>query len=222
MSLLSQRIKADEVVLWIYKEDITLLPHTVLNLRKKGLTIEVTEKDLKSYKKLIPAIKNYSNYYIATADDDVYYSRNWMNTFVDQYAEDERSVLCQRAHYITVDTNGRPLPYLCWEFDTSFCDADPNIFLTGVGGVLYPPSCFDSEVLNESVFSNICPLADDIWFYFMLRKNGYKCRKVGDNFSIHGWRGSQETSLAASNVDNEFNDVQLIKMIETYGNPLLF
>ena len=222
MSLLSQRIKADEVVLWIYKEDIYLLPDAVIDLCKKGLTIATTEKDLKSYKKLIPAIKKYPNAYIVTADDDVYYPQIWLKTLVEQCLEEERSVLCHRAHYITADTCNRPLPYLLWEHETNCHDPDTKVFLTGVGGVLYPPSCFDSEVLNEAAFLTICPLADDLWFYFMLRKNGYVCRKVGDQFFMHSWRNSQDISLAASNVDNNLNDLQMRNMIDVYGNPLAY
>lgn len=33
-------------------------------------------------------------------------------------------------------------------------------FLTGVGGVLYPPACFSNEVLREDIFLKYAPYAD--------------------------------------------------------------
>ena len=41
----------------------------------------------------------------------------------------------------------------------------PNIFFTGLGGVLYPPNSLDIRVLNEEKFSMLCPSGDDIWFW---------------------------------------------------------
>jgi hypothetical protein len=220
MSLLSQDIKADEIVLWIYKKDLDLIPSSVTNLINKGLKIEVVEKDIKSYKKLIPALKHYPDYFIVTVDDDVYYSRGWLNKLVSEARFDQTSILCCRAHYIKTDINGDFFPYLNWDFETNLQIADSRIFLTGVGGVLYPPGCFHKEVFNENAFMDLCPTADDIWFYFMIRKNGYKCRKVSGIFSINSWRNTQSVSLASINVDKEFNDLQFKKMIDVYGNPL--
>lgn len=222
MSLLSQSVKADEIILWVYNKDFDFLPEAVTNLKNKGLKIERVGNDIKSYKKLIPALNSYRDCFIVTVDDDVYYPRGWMKGLVIEAKKDQLSILCSRAHYIKTDINGDLLPYLDWDFETNCQIADSRIFMRGVGGVLYPPECFDQEVFNEDVFMDLCPTADDIWFYFMIRKNGYKCRKVPGIFSIISWHNSQVVSLASLNVDKGFNDLQLKRMISTYGNPLNF
>ena len=45
---------------------------------------------------------------------------------------------------------------------------------SGVGGVLYPPHSLHPEVSNEKVFMDICPHADDLWFYAMAVMAGTK------------------------------------------------
>lgn len=66
-SLLRQTYKPDQLVLWLGKEQFPHreadLPPDLLKLRENGLTIRFV-KDLKSFKKLIPALQNYSNYLI--------------------------------------------------------------------------------------------------------------------------------------------------------------
>ena len=61
-SLLNQTVKPDEVVLWLAKEQFPNgnddIPPAVLDLQKNGLTIKWCE-DLRSYKKLIPSLKEY-------------------------------------------------------------------------------------------------------------------------------------------------------------------
>lgn len=220
-SLLAQKMKADKVVLWLYHKDVDALPKSVLRLRKEGLDIEVTEKDLKSYTKLIPSLRTYKGCYLVTADDDLYYPPDWLKVLVEGCDETKTEVVCHRAHYIRMNDNGYPLPYAEWDFDTSFDSADPYVFPTGVAGTLYPPDCFSPEVLNESSFLKLAPHADDIWFYSMFRKNRISCRKVGKRFDIKNWYGTQDDALWKNNLEKGHNDVQLQKIIDVYGKPFV-
>ena len=47
-------------------------------------------------------------------------------------------------------------------------------FLTGVGGVLYPPNCLYKDILNEELFMKLAPKADDVWFWAMAVLNHTK------------------------------------------------
>lgn len=221
-SLLAQKVKADKVVLWLYHKDVNALPKSVLRLRNKGLDIEVTEKDLKSYKKLIPSLRTYKGCYLVIADDDLYYPPDWLKVLVEGYDETKTEVVCHRAHYIRTNDNGYPLPYAKWDFETSFDSADPYVFPTGGAGTLYPPDCFSPEVLNESFFLKLAPHADDIWFYSMFRKNGFVCRKAGKRFFIKTWKGTQVGALWKANINKGENDKQMKNIINVYGNPIYF
>ena len=80
-SLLTQTVKPAKVILWLGAEQFPNLekdvPEKVLKLKENGLTIEWTN-NLRSYTKLVPALKKYPNNIIATADDDIYYEKEWL------------------------------------------------------------------------------------------------------------------------------------------------
>jgi len=219
MSLLTQDVQADMLVLWVHHKDFDLLPDAVVRLQRKGLVIEVTDEDIKSYTKLIPSLRKYKDCFLVTADDDVCYSREWLEVLLEGYVESSKEVVCHRAHLIRLDENGHPLPYADWEFDTTLSVADPRVFPTGVAGVLYPPQCFDPEVLNVSALVQLAPDADDIWFYSMFRRNRFLGRKVEGRFAVKTWSGTQNNALWRKNLTKKQNDRQLHNIIEVYGKP---
>jgi lipopolysaccharide biosynthesis glycosyltransferase len=97
----------------------------------------------------------------------------------------------------------------------------PLNFPTGIGGTLYPPSIFHSDVLKKSLFKKLCFMNDDIWLYWMWRMQGAMCRWSGAlSFNRHAnWPGTQETSLW--NYNKNGNDEQIQAMFEAYGFPSL-
>ena len=58
-SLMRQTIKPNKIILWLAEDEFSLdnIPQTLKNIQKRGLTIEFCE-DIRSYKKLVPALKN--------------------------------------------------------------------------------------------------------------------------------------------------------------------
>ena len=70
-SLLNQRLKPDKVVLWLAEEQFPNkeedLPNNLLKLKSNGLTIEWCD-DIKSYKKLIPALEKYPKDFLVIDD----------------------------------------------------------------------------------------------------------------------------------------------------------
>jgi len=214
--LLSQTLKADAVVLWIAHEDASSLTNGILSLRPSGLEIRLCD-DVKSYKKIIPSIEAFPDSYIATADDDVYYRSTWLEELVSARTGDKNEVVCHRAHKISFDACGKPLPYQEWDFDTSSVQRSPAIFPTGGGGVLYPPGIFDPQVTDKTLFTSLCPTADDIWLYWMMRLKGGTARRLGP-FRMMDWPGSQHVALWAVNLSGA-NDYAIARMIEHFGFP---
>ena len=69
-SLLEQTITPDRIVVWIAEQEFHLIP---VESRNHAGRVEFRScKDVKSYKKLIPAVSAFPAAYIATADDDIY------------------------------------------------------------------------------------------------------------------------------------------------------
>jgi hypothetical protein len=229
--LLSQTVRPDAVVLWIAEADKEALPANVLALRHAGLTIEYTE-DLRSYKKIIPALRRFENAFIATADDDVYYWPTWLEELVNAYSPAKREIICHRVNRIRLGANGLPLPYTQWDFEYKGSEASPLVFPTGVGGVLYPPGHLHPDVLDEATFRALCPSTDDAWLYWMALRGGSQFRRTElgrliarqpgspTRFSMTPWPGSQKVSLWRENApQGGGNDVQIGNLVERFGFP---
>lgn len=215
-SLLAQDMAADVVVLWVAHDDLRKLPQNVRALEERGLTIRATD-DLRSYKKIIPALEAYGDAFIVTADDDVYYPRRWLRTFCEAYRANEREVLCYRAHRILLDEHG-VAPYADWTFEITDTEPAADIFFTGVGGVFYPPGIFHADVADQARLMELCPSTDDVWLNWMVRLGGARIRKVGPRLRFHEWGGSQAVALQNTNrFGTSGNDQQLANIIRAYG-----
>lgn len=216
-SLLNQSMKADKVILWLALEQFPNkeadLPQQLLDLRKSGLTIDWYH-DIKSYKKLIPALKKYPDAIVVTADDDLLYQKDWLLNLYHAYLQDKKTIWCHRAHRIILDKHGKMLPYNLWKKCVTKNIPSARNFPTTGGGVLYPPQTFYKDVLDEKRFMDIAPTADDIWFWTMIVLNAKKVNVVKQNFSIQNIEGSQEQNLFK---DNKYlNDTYLTNVLEAY------
>ncbi len=177
-SLLTQEFKPDEVILWLAEEEFpngeTSLPQNILKLKENGLSIKWC-KNIKSYKKLIPALKEFPNDIIVTADDDIYYTKDWLKCLVERYLESDRhSIIAHRCHRIKFNKYNQIEDYKKWDKCIKNSEYSYQNFFTGAGGVLYPPNTLNPDCINEKMFETLCPTADDIWFWGMAVLNGTK------------------------------------------------
>lgn len=221
-SLLDQTIQADRTILWLAENDLPQLPEDVVALKEFGLEIRICA-DLRSYKKLIPALQAFPGAWFATADDDVYYPPDWLEGLVKEAASQSRTVIATRAHLARLDGSGRLTPYLKWEMNTHHLRAplpETRLFPTGVGGVLYPPSAFVETVTDEGAFMKLCPYGDDIWFFWMARLAGTDQARTSSGFELLTWPHSQDVGLFNENQFNSRNDLQVRNMEEVFG-PIL-
>lgn len=214
-SLLAQTVRADRTILWVPEEDRPELPADVLSLEERGLEIR-TSRNLRSYGKIIPALENWPDAYIVTADDDLYYEPTWLETLVGGAVPGEHVIVCRRAHRPKQNGSGFE-PYAEWDWDVvTNGEVRDDLFPTGGAGALYPPRSLSPDVLDEATFMSICPTADDIWLYWMGRRAGSKVRQVGGGFAQVTWPGSQEESLLSVNVQGG-NDAQLRAVVSKFN-----
>lgn len=219
--LMRQSMAPDRVQLWIAEEDMAALPAEVRALAAEGLEI-LPCTDLRSYKKIVPALRAHPDATIVTADDDLYYGPDWLAGLVDAARRHPDDVIGHRAHRIAYGPDGRMLSYELWKKNIAGEVSGPDIFATGVGGVLYPPGCLHPDVTREDLFRTLCPHADDIWLYWMARRQGAEIRHVGPRTRIVEWPGSQESNLRAINrgaPGETGNDRAIAAMTAHFGPP---
>ncbi len=228
-SLLTQNIKPGKIILWLAEEEFPHLekdiPKKVLNLRNNGLEIKWCN-NIYSYKKLIPALKNYPDNIIVTADDDIFYENDWLEKLILSHEKDKKSIICHRAHKIKFTKEGVIASYKNWAKKIRTSAPSYFNFSTGAGGVLYPPHCLYKDILNEKLFMEFAPKADDVWFWAMALLNGTKtsvaqnCTKQLTYINPERERGlTNELTLFQTNKKGG-NDLQLEKVINHYPQIL--
>lgn len=203
-SLLNQKVKANKVILWLSKEQFdnrNTLPSNLLSLESKGLSIEFVDGDIKSYKKLVPALIKYPNSIIVTADDDLYYPRNWLEELLVSYESNPLNIHCQfvtsvmicNNKFIFKDNYGKD----------SQGDSSYHYKILGGSGTLYPPGSLYSDAINEELFMSLAPTNDDIWFWAMALINRTKITWIKNHMkTLYYVEGSQEDTPCLVNDNN--------------------
>ncbi len=214
-SLLNQHLQPDMLILWLGEDQFPNkerdLPSGLLQLQGYGLTIR-WRKDIKSFTKLIYALKEHPDDVIITADDDIYYPEEWLSLLHASYLNSPQDIHCHRAHRLTFDNTGHLLSYNDWQKCVKQSKASNLNFFTGVGGVLYPPKTLHNDIQNEYLFSSLCPTADDIWFWAMATLNHTKIQVVENNIN--------QLTHVNPEVEYQITDGFTLNKINHLGNDL--
>ncbi len=221
-SLLHQTRKPDMVVLWLAEEQFPDkeqgLPEKLLSLQKHGLSIEWCH-DIKSYKKLIPSAKKWPDDIIITADDDIIYRIDMVESLLEAYENHPDCVCTTRSHLMLFDETGKPLPYNDWKPEYSGLLNCPRmaLFPTTGAGTLFPPGILPEETFDEQAFMSLCPKADDVWIKCMLTLADVPVVQAVENTRLMYVEGTQSgDTLYAHNLTG--NDSQLAAVLERYNN----
>lgn len=186
-SIFNQSFKPDKIILWLAEEEFPNkemdIPWFILNFKKLGLEIKWCE-NIKSYKKLIPSLKEYPNDIIVTADDDIFYPKDWLKKLYDNYLKYPDCIIGQRARKMCFDDNGEIDSYNNWKMIEN--EENPSFlnFLTGGAGSLYPPNSLDKHIFDNELFESLCLTGDDVWFWAMGVINRTKFKTVDDNLAL--------------------------------------
>jgi hypothetical protein len=226
MSLLWQKIRPDHIVLWLSKYDqngtqittIEDLPKNIRRLHRMGVEIEFVE-DIRSYRKLLPALERFPNAIVVTADDDILYPSGWLENLLRGHEQHTDAIVCYRGTQILLDQNGLA-PYKQWPEYTRRDEPSYLLFAQGGEGALYPPGSLHPEVQNREAFMHICPTADDVWFKAMALYNNVPHVKITDKHQdFPRIRGSQAEGQSLHHVNNILghNDHQVAAVFSRYN-----
>lgn len=211
-SLLQQTVKPNKIILWLAYDLEGRVPVSLQRLVDRGLTIKFT-KDIRSYKKLVPALKEYPEAIIITFDDDYIYQQDMVERLLDGYKLNSNVVSCGMGSLIQIDDNNLPGPFYSW-WNKPFNKLEPNkrIMAIGFNGVLYPPHCLHEDVINEELFTSMCPIGDDVWFKTMALRAGTSCQEISIANPFHynvELTSVQDIGLKHQNDAGGQNDIQI-------------
>jgi hypothetical protein len=201
-SLLAQSVQPIKIVLYLSMDQFANLdvPQSLRALESELFEVRMVPGDWRSYKKLLPALEDFSDLPIVTADDDTIYPRLWLEQLYTAHEADRGSILAHRATQIVLTAPGEFASYESWPWATT--KSDPTLtFATGAGGILYPVGGLHENVREYALAARLAPTADDIWFKAMALLAGTPTRKIHDGpVDYPSVRSSQRTSLRSVNV----------------------
>ena len=188
-SILAGNTLPDKVVLYLtfsqFKDSKIPLELTALANNNSLFEIRNYNEDIRSYRKLIPALKDFPNDIIVTVDDDVKYHKNMLKRLLSRHKKYPNSIVGHRVRRIKLNAKYRK--WKCYKrislLTRSFKPSFRNLQI-GVGGVLYPPHSLSEEMLKHEVFMQLAPTVDDIWFWAAAVAKGTKIAPIPFGF----WR----------------------------------
>ena len=225
-SLLKQDVRPAHILLWLDEKEFNndCLPKPLAILKDMGITICFCE-NIRSYKKLIPTLQLHPDKNIITVDDDLYYSSNLTKELLALHHQYPDAVIAEACAIPQHNSDGKFKPYFQWPkyhlVGKDFPSPSMSIFPIGYGGVFYPAGTFDNEIFRQDIFTKLCPIADDIWFYIQ----GIRCHrpKVMDVQSKVRYyhvdlirQAFRKDRLMQSNNTEGQNDIQLRQLMEHY------
>lgn len=220
-TMLRQDQAPDRIVLVLSDDEFTSreLPHKLVDQQRRGLEILWVQHSARSLNKLVPTRLVYPDATIITVDDDAAYEPWVVSALTAHSREHPGTVIGHRGWAIRHDALGI-VPYNDWTRATPDTPAE-QVFLVGVGGILYPPGALPMDLLVDTDLARrLCPTADDVWFWALARVAGAPSRCLGRTSHRELRQQAHTPQLHAINRGRRQNDVQLARVIEHFGIPL--
>lgn len=182
-SILRGEVLPDKLVLYVTLADFAPgeMPRELLDLQESEPRFEIRDypRDIRSYRKLVPALKDFPDDVIVTVDDDVDYHPSMLRRLLELHAKYPDDIIAHRAKIILPSKPYLKWPKLRWyDFLIKSDRAGFNVIQTGVAGVLYPPHALKQEMIDPELFTRLAPTADDIYFWAAAVANGRRVRPV--------------------------------------------
>lgn len=224
-SVLRGSILPDKIVLYVTKAEFGEegLPLEITELEKEHKIFEVRDypRNIRSYRKLVPALREFPEDIVVTIDDDVDYPADMLKKLLQLHRECPEDIIAHRAKRILADK-----PYKKWKkyrwyhFLRQRIIRRSDTMQTGVGGVLYPPHSLKAEMLaTDDLFTTLSPTADDIWFWAAAVANGRRVIPVPFGYNKpRGLGKPRELSLKQINfkAGNDRNFAQFQAVVQAF------
>jgi hypothetical protein len=215
-SLAQQTYRPNRIILWLDEEEYndTTLPLSLQKQCERGLEVKFCA-NTKSYKKIIPTLELLPGAYIVTVDDDVLYPHSMIEGLIRTCHHHPGYIYGHRGHKITT-RGGEVRPYKRWQYCASLSAPSHHLLLTGCEGILYPPKSLHPDVLDQSLFMQLAPHADDLWLKVMAIRQGKLCMKVPYSDPALALKRHRSLGLAQFNIRKGGNDKQLAALLSHF------
>lgn len=217
-SLLNQTMKPRKIILWLAEEQFQdkQLPKSLIRMQKRGLEIRYCD-DLKPHKKYYYTMQEYPDYYVITADDDIFYPENHIENLWSGHERYTKAVVCNWSHQILFGGDGTFGKYDEWP-DEHETVPSYGILAVGCNGVLYPPGALSAKVFSKEEIIKYALMTDDLWLKCMSVLAGYKTVNCSETSLIYyNILGAKKSGLWKKNTgENSNNDKVWSQLMDLY------
>ncbi|MDR1071182.1 MAG: PIG-L family deacetylase [Rickettsiales bacterium] len=225
-TILNQTVRPDKIVLYLSALQFPtrkLSPELDAMIAAGKLDVRFEPDDIRSYKKLVPAMRDFPDDLIVTVDDDILYPDYTIETLLRSHRKYPNAISGMRVRRIRFGADGNPLTYRKWRLyrlkRVLLFGKFPkysNLPTTG-GGTLFPPHSLHPDFSKKEIFTALCPTTDDIWFWAMAALNGTKAAVARRNRDIVEIQEMQSVSLRDDNAHGKLlNDDAVGSLFERY------
>lgn len=220
--MMRQNCMPDAIILWLGKDEFKdiEIPENLKRLQQMGLSIRFC-KDVGVHTKYYYVLKEYSDDYVITIDDDMYYGTNLIKSLM-RTAHKCPNCVCARWVW-KLEWSYHNKMYNSSKFDSfvmkkTQIDPSHKLLALGVGGVLYPPNIFGAEVFDLDKAMQLTPKNDDIWLKAIEILEDIKVAKVSERFAPDVIvNDTQEIALSHQNVGKNNNAQYLQNVFDYYA-----
>lgn len=170
------------------------VPRSITKLAKRGLTILWVQEDGKSFDHLWPAYRAYPNASIISVDDDKFFPSNLVSNLVKHSKSSPGKIIGARGWEI-IAHEGRVAFGAGW-LRAGLQTPPQRLFMPPGNGSLYPPGSLPKETGNYELMREICPNADDVWYWAMARMAAVHSLCLGLPPHRPIWKQSKTPALA--------------------------
>ena len=186
-SILRGSVLPDKIVLYLTATQFPQgqIPLELQDLSNRNSVFEVRfyEENIRSYTKLIPALKDFPDDIIITIDDDMWYAKYMLQRLLCLHKRYPKAIIGHRVRHLKLNAPYQMSKrYMNLRFLTKSMKPKFGNLQTGIGGVLYPPDSLKKEMLDSKLFMEMAPTTDDIWFWAAAVANGTKIAPVRFGF----------------------------------------
>ncbi|MCM1530957.1 MAG: glycosyltransferase [Bacteroides sp.] len=224
-SILAGSVLPDKVVLYLTFSQFGEkgLPEELTALAKENPVFEIRnyDRDIRSYRKLVPALQDFPDAIVVTVDDDVDYHSDMLRSLLKLHERYPDFILAHRAKRVAMEKPYRKWHKFRWySFLGKKIQPGYDRMQTGCAGVLYPPHSLKPDMIDVELFAQLAPTADDFWFWAAAVANGKKILPVpfGPHNKPRGLGKPKELSLKTVNFKSgqDRNDAAFRAILEKY------
>lgn len=215
-SIRNQSFLIQDIKLILFKNEKKLFKYNI-----DGLDIIDVNEDLKPHKKYYYTMSKFRDYAILTLDDDTIYCHNMINSLYKSYIDHPNIVSGRGGHFMKYKNNGELTNYLSWfSRPNSVNDIDFNIFLIGVGGIIYPPDILNINESNLDIIKELL-IGDDFVLKHLQIKKGIEQRLVQNHHPQGLYLMNNSLHKPLYDINKYNNDIYIKKINTAINNEII-